>query len=73
MKTTPIYETAGDWTTEHKTNGSMIISMNKGLSVYIQHGIASVYKHADLLTETEIGYMNPKHFNLYLHHINANN
>lgn len=73
MKTTPIYLTAGDWNTEHKADGTMIISMNKGISVYIQQGIANVYRHAELITETEIGYMNPRHLNLYLHHIEANN
>ena len=70
---TPIYQTAGDWTTEHKADGSMIVYMNKGISIYIQHGIASVYKEADLMTETEVGYMNLDHINLYLHHINAFN
>lgn len=70
---TPIYQTAGDWTTDHKADSSMIISMNKDISIYVQHGIASIYKHAELVTETEVGYMNLHHFNLFLHHVEVNN
>lgn len=58
---------AGNWIISFKASGAMIISMIKSVSVYVQYGIARVYKAGELRTETEVGYMNTIEFNAWLH------
>lgn len=60
---------AGDWMTSFKASGAMIITMIKSVSIYVQNGIARIYKGGDLCTETEVGYMNTTEFNTWLHNV----
>lgn len=60
-------ESFEDWMTDYKPDGTMIVRMDDiKVSVYIQQGIARVYKYAHLKQETDIGYMNLNQFRDFL-------
>jgi len=65
-----LVDSPNDWITSFKADGTMIVHMDDSdVSVYVQKGIARVYKKADLKQETEVGYMSLKEFNYYLNSI----
>lgn len=56
-----------DWITEFKSDGSMIVNMEDiHVSVYVQSGIARIYKKADLKNEVEVKNMNLDEFKDFL-------
>lgn len=62
-----IQESFEDWMTEYKADGAMIVEMEDiRVSVYVQQGIARVYKCAQLKQETEVGYMTLNEFKGFL-------
>lgn len=58
-----------DWICHTRADGSMRIEMPHNVTVYVQKGIASVYKGADLLTETDVRQMTINEFREYLNNI----
>ncbi|MFV0419294.1 MAG: hypothetical protein ACK5KT_11260 [Dysgonomonas sp.] len=62
-----IQESFEDWMTEYKADGTMIVRMDDiRVSVYVQQGVARVYKCAQLIQETEVGYMTLNEFKGFL-------
>jgi hypothetical protein len=59
-----------DWITEYKADGSIIVTMEDiHISVYIQRGIARIYKRAHLKQELDIKSMNLLEFHDFLNGI----
>lgn len=62
-----IKESFDDWMTEFKADGTMIVNMEDiHVSVYVQGGIARVYKKADLKTEVDVKAMKLEDFRDFL-------
>jgi hypothetical protein len=56
-----------DWITEYKPDGSMIVNMEDiHVSVYVQNGIARIYKRTDLMNEADVRNMNLDAFRDFL-------
>lgn len=64
------FQKLGDWNVEVLSGGSNLkVEMDKNIEIYVQDGIARVYKRSDLCDEADVNFMSPDDFNKWLHKV----
>lgn len=63
-------EKVGNWNVEILSGGSCYrVEMDKNIEIYVQSGIARVYKRNELSDEVDVNFMQPADFNEWLHQV----